>query len=336
MNKEQLTKIILRLENAKRISGDIIDMPLKHVCSKEFCNPENEQDLISKGFLNSPAQSSNVYLCKYKCHHICDKFKCNNIVLGVCAITGACYGNPGGYSNYDKNNSRTWHTNFRSNEYCQQIDEFENPSIFNKQISQPEAIVQKKRKKTSFKKLLIQYRITAQLIVTSLLYSPIREKINNATNKNNLKILAKKTQSYIKACEKQRNVVNIIHLMMLNDTYKSVNCKLEILNYDEHVINKYTNIIIETYKNVKKYYTESFKFETIALGTLYEMRQGYKIEQIQLFPSDSFLLHNLPIINDIPSFGFDKKYITKGKQIIQYAYGRAIELGVSIQDLIII
>ena len=121
--------------------------------------------------------------------------------------------------------------------------------------------------------------------------------------------------------------------MMLNDTYKNVNLKLEILIYDEDVIEKYVKIIIETYKTVKKYFTESFKFETIALGALYEMRQGYEIDQIILFPSGCFLLYHLPTINDIPSFGFDKKYITKGKQIIQYAYNRAVELGVSTEHI---
>ena len=119
-NDKKFINIIHRLEAAKRRSGDIIDIPCEHQCSIEFCNPENEQALISKGFLKGPPQCNDIYLCKYRFHHICTSTECNNTELGICKISGTCRGNPGGYSNYDKNNYKTWGDGFRINERTQQ------------------------------------------------------------------------------------------------------------------------------------------------------------------------------------------------------------------------
>jgi len=337
MNDTNLEQIIRRLERAKRVSGDIIDMPTDHICSKEFCNPENEKDLISRGFLAGPPTSTDIYLCRYRNHHVCTENECRNIDNGVCRISGACYGNPGGYSSYSKTDYRTWHQEFRHNEQLQQLKITANPTIFsvddNNKPDEPRKRKKRKKKKNP-KVIWRRYKLAAQKIVTCLLYSHTRQTINDRAYKQSLKMMEKQIQMYIKSCNQERQVVNIINIMLLQNKYKNIDKKLEILEYQQNVIDKYVDVIMQTYLNVKKYYTESFKFQTIAIGALYEMRQGYELENIILFPSDCFLLYNLPTINDIPAFGFKKANITRGKWIIQIAYNTAVESGVAIGDIL--
>jgi len=333
-----MEKIIQRLETAKRLCGNIIETlePFHHICSKEICNPENEDDLIVKGVLSPPALSTDIYLCNYKNHHICNANQCNNTIRGVCPISGACYGNPGGFSSYDKNDYRTWHRNLKISQHAQQIYISENPSIYNnkRKIDEKEKVEEVvAQKKSRRQKPFSQLREIASNVIRCLLYSSIRNKINSRIKNQNERFLIKAVQTYIKSCKKDKSVIDVIYLQKIHDTYTTVENKLEMLVYNEYIVKKYVDIIIATYKNVKKYYSDTFKIETIALGVLYIMRQGYEVENIILFQSDSFLLYNLPSICDIPSFGYDKKNITKGKLIIQYTYNQAFESGVPIKDI---
>ena len=334
-----LKESLKRLEYAKRISGDIIDIETKHFCSKEKCNPQNELALIETGYLQGPPLTMDVYFCKYKSYHVCTESTCNNYGIdGVCRISGACYGNPGGYSSYNKELPCTWRPSFSVREKTLQVNESVNPTTFDKvkiEIKQeidPDAIepVRKKRKRVNYRKI----REGVRNIVTNLLYSNKRKAINIKAVADEKKKFEKKANSYIKSCIILNIPVNLIKILMIAETYTKKYKRLEILVYDEDVVTKYMSIIMKTFEIVSKYYKDAFKFEMIALGTLYEMRQGYNIEHMTLFKADNFLLYNLPTINDVPFFGYKRANITRGKHIIEYAYNHAIESGVGADEFI--
>ena len=311
--KNSLNQTLSRLEYAKRISGDIIDIKKEHICSREFCNPQNENDLIYMGFLQGPPQTSDIYLCKYKVHHICNDMLCKETdISGVCTISGACYGPPGGYSMYDKNDYRTWTSKFRRNEKM----------LFVAGKSNGTQSKLKKRKCNSTKT-----RTEATMIVTKLLFSPTRKRINEKYNMEMKKICHKKIQSYVKSCIIKREPINLIYIMILNHMYNNGFQKLEILSYNQTLVDKYVDIITKVYNLVSKHHEKILKITNIAIGVLYEMRQGYTIENTLLLTRDDFLLHNLPMISDIPSFEFNRSSITNGKHIIQKTFIKIIESG---------
>ena len=328
-----LKHVLSRIENAKRVSGDIIDLSVKHTCTKEFCNPENEADLIVKGFLMGPIMMPDVYVCKYRSYHICNSQTCKSTYgTGVCVISGACYGPKDGYASYDKSDPRTFYINARhSVKMEQQINPTMNDNIYTLSPLEKVKVKQKTRKSPNFKRI----RLEVVEIITKLLFSDTRKSVNKRYRDNRTKIMEKKIQNYIKSCYIERVPVNMITIKIFVDKYNEGYERLEILNYSEDTISKYTNLIVNAYKIVLKYYDDAFKVPTISLGVLYEMRQGYEIEGLVLFEADPFLLHNLPTINDILQFGFDRANITKGKHIIQAAYKRGVESGASMDQLLI-
>jgi len=240
---------------------------------------------------------------------------CQNSDFGVCNISGACYGNPGGNSNYDKNNWKTWNTKFRENERTQQSINKPNATIFKANVVSSDT---KKRKRINLKELEKKHKKIAMDVITKLLYSPIRENLNTKTISANSKENNKQLQLYISWCEKNRQVFSIVRMMMIDDNFKNKQLRLEKLKYDELVIRKYTTIIMETYRLSQKYVCEeTFKFEVIALGVLYEVRQGFEIDGIVLCPSDCFfyiLIYLIPIFN--LRFNFFNQRMVGGKNEI--------------------
>ena len=109
--------------------------------------------------------------------------------------------------------------------------------------------------------------------------------------------------------------------------------KLEILDYDEDYVRKYTEIVLHVHAIIEKYHTDVPKIDILTLGTLYIMRQGFVVNNVPLLPSDTFLLYNLPEINDLPSFGYGKRKIAIGTQIIEFVLKRALEQGAFVNNI---
>lgn len=305
-----------RILDAKRRGGDLIanyDFP--HTCHRDVCNPENERMLIAKGLLSGPAMSNDVFVCRYGSQHICTELLCNNHRLGVCDISGACYGPQGGYSSYDKNDPKTWSHQFRVNEITAQSSATSN------------------RQKRPYRRKTARHTDAIQDIIHKLLYSPIRKQVNDEKNARDSKQAETAILNYAKKCHDQRAPVSLIYVMMIQDNIRSTEQKLEIIEYDEKTVLKYVQIVAKISKIVQKYYAESFKIDVLALGVLYGMRQGYEAEQIVLLPSDTFLLYNLPTVNDLPSFGYEMRVVTRGKRLYEIAFKTALDRGVSVKEI---
>ena len=285
----------------------------RHVCSVQVCFPQNEPQLISRGLLRAPVLTDYIYICRYGIVHICTENECMKLIDGVCPISSRCYGHIG-YSSYDKNNPKTWSREFRQNERLQQT---------------PGNITSNNNKSRLYnvkRKEAVRQKISSYII--NLLFSPNRQKLNENDCNKRLKTCQKQISIYYAECKEKGVPVNVIQTMMIRDSHLFGYQKLTILNFDNNVVEKYTRLILLVRDIVIKYNRPNIKIEHIILGTLYGMRQGYETQYIDLFPTDSFLLNNLPAINDLPSsFGIQKKNITIGKQIIQMSFDNAIRSG---------
>jgi len=324
MSKSESFKRIVR---AKSLKGDIVNTAFEHECRPEVCNPESEEMLIAEQMLDPPVVLRDFYVCRYMQSHYCTAQHCNaqEIMTGACRISGACYAPPGGYSSYDKNNPMTWHAAFRSNEQRAQSTLPENRQ--NKQAIRAEA------KRQKVKKGRVRTQITE--LVTRLLFSSTRKQVNEIHKQQQDRRIQRDIQTYIKACDKNREYVNLIYIAMLKTCTRTKHRDLVTFQYDEEIVRRYSNIVLRVQKLVKKYHTTIFKVDTLTLGVLYEMRQGFMLNHTWLIPSDQFLCFNLPPINDLPHFRLKKKRVTLGQKMIELALKKAIGSGDPIEDIIV-
>lgn len=86
-----------KMISAKRIlasRGDVMQA-MTHVCTKTFCNPMCEADLIHHRKLKGPAVCAEIYVCKYRQIHECGPGVCNESPRdGCCPKTGIYVGHP--------------------------------------------------------------------------------------------------------------------------------------------------------------------------------------------------------------------------------------------------
>lgn len=87
----------LKVLSAKRILSVRNDVcqPMDHICSKQFCDPMSEFDMIHHRILKAPAIHESIFVCKYRQIHECGLHVCKeNPKNGVCQKTGIYVGHP--------------------------------------------------------------------------------------------------------------------------------------------------------------------------------------------------------------------------------------------------
>jgi hypothetical protein len=85
----------------------------------------------------------------------------------------------------------------------------------------------------------------------------------------------------------------------------------------------YTDIICNLWSTAANLPTRQhteLHMQVFALGCLYKMQHGIDIRGQRLLPVDEWLVHNLPLACDIPSYGFPKRYVTKGRNALLSAF----------------
>jgi hypothetical protein len=168
----------------------------------------------------------------------------------------------------------------------------------------------------------------AETLIEKLLYSDEREKINKQWKQHQQKL-----------CNKEKNnavdndfPVNLIQLAMIESKYNKKELPLEILEYDPHRIAGYAQLALRLYENVSHYVVDRMCIESLTLALLYKMKSGLKIDGITIIPIDLFLLENLPLMNDLPKFGINKKHFTKGEKAIDAAINQAVKQSVPLTE----
>ena len=271
---------------------------INHICSHEYCKPENESSLKKRGLIPKETPmvtNDSVFVCIYGNIHECSEYTCMNNT--ICPISGLSDGHPSNYSSYNRKDPRTF-------------------------IKDP---IKHKRKRLTDDELYEK----AENLVEIILYSNCREKINEKFKRQQVKLCNKEKNAYTK----EFYPVNLPQLAMVQCKYDSKTVPLEILKRDPQRIEYYTFMIVQMYKKINQYIDDKLCIESITLGLLYKMKQGLKIDGIIIIPIDLYLVEHLPVMNDLPVFNIDKRKFTKGEQWINYSIEQARKQGVSLQDI---
>jgi len=153
-------------------------------------------------------------------------------------------------------------------------------------------------------------------IVEQLLYSHYRNIVNNNWVKKQQKCCKKEKNVYITQHYKTKPI-NLIQILMIESKYNNYKLPLQILQRDSEKIANYSHLVYQMYTNIKQYVQEKICIASITLCVLYKMQQGFSIDGVCIIPLDPYLTAHLPLINDLPQFGLDKKKFTKGEKIIK-------------------
>lgn len=290
-------KILVQLRAQKR---DLLNEYHKHVCSREYCNPEN---------------IAHIYLCKFRQIHICLPDVCDLLVEGVCQLSGACYG-PSGYSIYDHNDQQTWydHMDYDVPMTKQRYLSLEGEMVEVAVVAVAAAVVPHKAIST---KEIIK-RIEGY--IETLFYSSERSKMNAEQTRAHQQKANRAKEAYINKCIASRQLVNMMDLMGIEEQYKWMEAMIDVLPFDQNLLNHYTQLVLRMYHIIQQYSDEKICLESLTLGTLYYMRQGFSCDGVEVIPRDPFLVKNLPEMNDLRRFGFDKKKYTRGEKWITYTF----------------
>ena len=310
---------------AKRVADLRTDMVLEqyhaHMCQKNYCFPQTEQHI-----LNTAKANSSVFLCRVGQVHICDFDHCH---CNVCPISGACYGHGGGWSSYDPTDPRTWETQ-------RTVVEDDFPTFFALEGLAPEepAVLVKKRRTHHQNNTSVLKR--AEQVVETLLYSQERNKINIEYTQRQKKACTREKDAYVTQCKKCKQLPNMLVLDEINNRYKYDKPPLTIVKTDVERVAYYTDVISQVYQLVQRYTggdAQKVCIASVAIATLYKMRQSFQLEEVTLLPRDQYLVDHLPGTNDLPRFNLDKKRFTAGEKLIEFAYDMAIKKGTPLTEL---
>lgn len=293
-----------------------------HECSKEYCEPLNTVG-IYRIFKIKQDFPESLYICKYGQEHDCFKNDCG--IDSVCAVSGIIKENIQEYSDYNKNDSRTWKSVVPQKYLSEKKVE-----VLMKKYTKEEVSKKVKREK-KFNSSQIQSRI--EHIVETILYSLNRKKINEEKYNIHSKKIKREKDFYITECSEKCIPVNLIKLSMMDSKPNANLHIIKILKRDQNVINRYVHLILQFYNHAVKYIEDKVSPEAIALGILYKMQQGMIVDNVILIPLETFLVENLPLMNDLNKLKIDKKKYTLGERLIFQTFENARKHGITNQNL---
>ncbi len=310
----RFAEAVRRLHELKK---DLVPTRKKHVCSASTCNPQSEPHLTTAPI------SNNIYLCKYGTLHICSEESCEHYghsAVRTCYISGLQFGSI--VSTYSKNDSRTWRKDNVINETVKtQVEE-------------------EKKKKPKKHKTLTEQDVMkqAETIVTNLLYSDCRRKLNAIAKARNQIEAEEAKEHYIAEQKKKRQLPKFQQIYSIMAHIKSRRLPLIDYEVDPSTIRYYSSIARQVWGISQRYMPHAkISFAKVCLGMLYKMRQGLKINGRDVLPHDTFLENNLPKLSDIETvFTYQRRNITKGRTHLQEMYNKAIKTcGAAVEDVMI-
>lgn len=294
-----------------------------HMCSSKECSPK------SNGF--------NVYLCKYGVVHICSVSRCEYYARTqnkTCPITGIVLEHTVlAQNNYDKNDSRTWK---KESDLVVVIPDSE--------------VVKKRHVRHVPNETTLQ--MIAENVVTNLLYSSNRTNRNNVAASFMAEKAKKARQTYVNERFKDRQLPYLSDLCRVTATIFSPELPYVLYAHDEISIRYYACIVLQVWAMVLKYavphkekifdpdtkkeIVPRMDFESVALATIYSMREGMEFDGTVALPADPFLSQNLPHLNDLDTyFGLSQNKVTKGTTLLLSVYNNAKNDGASTKEICI-
>lgn len=290
-----------------------------HVCSFEVCNPQNEADLIRQGSLQGYPVSSNVYVCRYGTIHICSRTECT-YVDGTCPVSGFQWGTRA--VSYDKNDSRTW---------------------------KDQEVIIRKKPKLQHQMSESAARECAIELISRLLYSSARQKVNQAALTKFQREAEKARQTYIQSRLETRQLPYLTELYRLNAYIFSAPLPAIEYERDDYRIKYYVGIIMQMWAVVRKHYVPrngrkfdpetgveippKIDFAVLCVGVLYAMRDGISSNNRIILPKDSFLAAALPDANHLVYFSIPQPDLTKGMAYLSRSFQAALQANVSFDEI---
>ena len=171
--------------------------------------------------------------------------------------------------------------------------------------------------------------------VEELLYSNERVKINALAAAANKKNSTREKDAYIAKCRANDEPINWLMMDMIANSFGYIDQPLQIMPLSRNTVARYSDAVLQVYKIVQSFIAERVCVESITLAVLYTMRIGYTVNDVQVFPADDFLRENLPEMNELGRFKFERHKFTNGETQITFAYNEAERRGVEISDLVI-
>jgi len=346
-------RVLSRLRLGKR---DLLLSRKPHNCARATCNPESEPTLVALGHLTAPAISTNVFLCRYGTIHVCSTSNCTIYLTErnqTCTISGFQLGTL--ECSYDKNDYRTWN----SKATMPSGDSTKRDRVLGESLDAATASKRPKKQPAKKKpKRMVQHVLSdaqvknkASETVMNLLFSSNRAKRNADAIADNRHLAIKRRNTYIARRFAQRQLPYLTDIYRLMGDATSRPHPLMEFVYDEGLHNYYVMVILQIWQLTLKHmipidekeYDEDTGVEIIprvdldmvALGTMYQMRQGVTRKDVMLLPRDEFLLASLPLIHEMSYFGINKKHINKGITLLNAMYDNAISAGVSTDELVL-
>ena len=186
---------------------------------------------------------------------------------------------------------------------------------------------------------MAQRHAEAEIIVTQLLYSNVRQAI---VSEKRAALEAEKRRA-VRAYYNDRKAVTF-PIMVEIEGIRAI-CDMEVptmrrLVRNEDRIEHYIRIILRTWEIVTVSpwgkANPGLKFVAHALSVLFKMRKGLTIQGIEFLPFDPYLFH-LPLRIDLPLYdpGYNSSMVTEGMKNLESAYRSALETGTPVADLML-
>ncbi len=300
-----------------------------HECSRQLCDPLNEVALVARGYMEGPATTEHLFLCKYGQIHECGDACTYD---EVCPVSGMAQSDQIDVSNYDSTNSLTW-----GPRPSYLISDAHAERVMKRWVPKEEAaeLPLLLAPPTKILKLDDTYQ-RIETLIDRILFSDQRKKINTACIAQQARKAKREKEMYMTECVDRHIPFNLLHLLMIDAKYTKNVHMLHVFPRDDSLITKYANYVLQVYMRVQDSTSEKVCPDAITLGTLYKMQQGMKVNDVTLIPLDPFLADNLPLMNDLPKFKVNKKKYTQGERAIFLMFEQGRKQGKSEEELAIV
>lgn len=290
------SRILSRKKNVK--------YPEKHLCSRSYCNPENE----GLGF---------IYVCDYGSVHECGQYTCQLGVLTehgeyVCPISGLIVNEEEHmqYTHFNDDEEPQWHI------------------VKDKKLPVKMTTHQKLHSKT-------------QIILANLFLNKIRQRINDTQMTNAKNAVAQKVNRYIQLCKQKQKYVKVQKILRIHSNVYNTMFKYTILTeipekrIFDVVLFVWDNVIMHFYGRLKLYQQipdapEHPNMEYLILAIISYMKSYYTINGAALIPYDDFVSAHMIREKDITTFGYDIKKLRSAKTLLHKFYQKAMELNLNV------
>jgi hypothetical protein len=299
-----------------------------HACSRLYCDPLNEISLVARGYMDGPATTEHLYLCKFGQYHECGEEECG--YDEVCPVSGMAHIEQMDISNYDSNKPITWGkpSSLISDAHAERMMRKYVPETPHPQPA-PRIVPEARSVK------LDEVFLRIESLIDRILFSDQRKKINATCTSQQARKSKREKDMYIAECAERRVPINMVQLIMIDTKYAKNIHMLNIIPRDDAMLTKYANFVLQVYIRVQHCMSEKVCPDAITLGTLYKMQQGMKVNDVTLIPLDPFLANNLPLMNDLPKFQVNKKKYTQGERLIFLMFDHGRKEGKSEEELVI-